>query len=63
VWFVAGTCFLDAKKNFYGFSSTKNSFKEFLSDPKLKPVSYDPLPKNGVLIYGHNKVKIRSIIN
>ena len=26
----------------------------FLDDPKLKPVSYDPILKNGVLIYGHN---------
>ena len=26
----------------------------FLDDPKLKPVSYDPILKKGVLIYGHN---------
>ncbi len=26
-----------------------------LDDPKLKPVSYDPILKNGVLIYGHNE--------
>ena len=27
----------------------------FLDDPKLKPVSHNPILKNGVLIYGHNK--------
>jgi len=26
----------------------------FLDDPKLKPVSHNPILKNGVLIYGHN---------
>ena len=26
----------------------------FLDDPKLKPVNYNPLLKDGVLIYGHN---------
>ena len=30
----------------------------FLDDPKLKPVSYDSILKNGVLIYGHNHKKV-----
>ena len=28
----------------------------FLDDPKLKPVSYDSILENGVLIYGQNKI-------
>jgi len=49
---LIGTCFLD-EGNSFEFPALK--IKVIFSDPKLKPVSYDPILKNGVLIYGQNK--------
>ncbi|MEK6859512.1 MAG: 4a-hydroxytetrahydrobiopterin dehydratase [Nanoarchaeota archaeon] len=43
------------------FSAQKIHLKEFSCDPKLKPLSHYPILKNGVLIYGHNKMPRQDI--
>jgi hypothetical protein len=46
--------FFGCKKKLLWFFLHRKSII-FSCDPKLKPVSYDPILKKGVLIYGHKQ--------